>query len=149
MKIRFWGTHGSIVTLAEGKSVAVDLAPKIAVGINDENLLVILAIQFADHGLFRLFTAAGKGLDSPEAPTLLAGDLNDEVFFREERLFERGGVGRPMSALAGNDGVSLADPAPLQVRGSAATASGGKIRTAIRASDIIFLIIIISSLARR
>jgi hypothetical protein len=54
-----------------------------------------------------------------------------------------------MSALAGNDGVSLADPAPLQVRGSAATASGGKIRTAIRASDIIFLIIIISSLARR
>jgi len=30
-----------------------------------------------------------------------------------------------------------------------ATASGGKIRTAIRASDITFLIIIISSLARR
>jgi hypothetical protein len=55
-----------------------------------------------------------------------------------------------MSALAGNNGVSLADPAPLQVRGSAATASGGKIRTAIRANDIIFLIIIsISSLARR
>jgi len=80
---------------------------------------------------------------------LLAGDLYDEVFFREERLFERAGAGRPMSALAGNDGVSLADPAPLQVRGSAATASGGKIRTAIRASDIIFLIIIISSLARR
>jgi hypothetical protein len=62
------------VTIAEGKSVAVDLAPKIAVGINDENRLVILAVQFTDHGLFRLFTAAGKGLDSPEAPTLLAGD---------------------------------------------------------------------------
>ena len=60
MKIRFWGTHGSIVTLAEGKSVAVDLVRKIAVGINDENLLVILAVQFADHGLFRLFNAAGK-----------------------------------------------------------------------------------------
>jgi len=60
------------VTIAEGKSVAVDLAPKIAVSINDENLLVILAVQFTDHGLFRLFTAAGKGLDSPEAPPLLA-----------------------------------------------------------------------------
>jgi hypothetical protein len=88
------------VTIAEGKSVAVDLAPKIAVGINDENLLVILAAHVTDHGLFRLSTASGKGLDSPEAPTLLAGDLNDEVPFREERLFERAGTGRPMSARA-------------------------------------------------
>jgi hypothetical protein len=97
-----------------------------------------------------LFTATGKGPDSPEAPTLLAGDLNDEVLFREERLFERVGTGRPMSVLAGNNGVSLADPAPLQVRGICRDGQWWKDQDGHKGERLIFLIIIIiSSLARR
>jgi hypothetical protein len=60
------------VTIAEGTSVAVDLAPKTAVSISDENLLVILAVQFTDHGLSRLFTAAGKGRSSSSPPWRVA-----------------------------------------------------------------------------
>jgi hypothetical protein len=102
--------------IAEGEDVAIDLATQVAIGIGDQHVLKVFPVQLPDERFISLFAIAGQRRYAPKAPAILTCDGDQEVFLAEPRLIERALVGRPVSATARNDRVTLASPLPRHVR---------------------------------
>src|SRR5262252_10731233 len=102
--------------VAEREHVAaVDLSVPEAVGIGEDEALVVLAGKLADERFVGLLPAARERRHAPEAAAVLFPDVEREVLLEQGRVVPGSTAFRPMPALAHKYSVSLSDPFALDV----------------------------------
>ena len=69
-----------------------ELTVKIAVPVDQDDGLVVLAGQFTDHRLLGFLAVAAECLNALEPAAFLIGNLDHQVFLEQAGLVERSAV---------------------------------------------------------
>ena len=98
------------MAVAEREGVAVEFSLDDAEHLGDHHLAALGPVEFADERPLALVSVLRQRQRSPEAASLLMGDVDDDVPLGQTGLLVRAGIVPPLRRRAGDDRVGLPGP---------------------------------------